>query len=84
MTSTAIAQPTVYLVIGSSAIARDEKGEILETVDWTDDNQPDWTDACICDFRGAGGEEGFKMLHDALEAAEANAKLIGDDIVRLP
>ena len=82
-------QPTVYLVLGGdsmvepSAIAYEDSGEILETVTWVD-GKPDWTDACICDFRGAGGVEGFDALRVALNAGERNMSLGGYDIVRVP
>lgn len=78
------AQPTVYLVIGPSAIAFDERGEILETVDWDPvTGKADWTNAGICDHRGGGGPEGYKALHTALNAAEANARLCGFPITRV-
>lgn len=76
-------QPTAYLVIGGSAIAHDERGEILETVDWVD-GKPDWTNAGICDHRGAGGDQGFSLLVSALAAAEQNAALVGYAPVRVP
>jgi len=77
-------QPTVYIVIGNSAIAY-ESGtkEILETVDWHN-GEPNWNFAGVCDMRGGGGAEGYKLLADALNAAEKNAKLIGYGIERVP
>ncbi len=75
-------QPTVYLVIGTSAIAFDDRGEILETVEWID-GRPDWRDAGICDHRGAGGDEGYRMLDNALRAAERNAELCGFTVERV-
>jgi hypothetical protein len=77
-------QPSVYLVIGPSAIAYDERGEILETVDWLEDGKPDWSNGGICDHRGGGGPEGFELLMVALDAGEKNAKLLGVDVVRIP
>ena len=77
-------QPTVYLVIGGSAIAFEEgTKEILETVDWKD-GQPDWSYAGVCDMRGGGGAEGYKLLAEALNAGEKNARLIGCGIERVP
>lgn len=89
MTAVTTDQPTVYLVIGetgiASAIAFQTDGEILETVDWTADGKPDWSEAGLCDDRGGGGREGFAALARALEAAETNAKLIGfDPVKRVP
>lgn len=68
---------TVSIKIGDSTIARDERGEILETVDYLPDGSPDWDAAGICDARGGGGEEGFRALVEALDAAERNARLVG-------
>lgn len=76
--------PTVYLVIDGSAIAFDEKREVVETVDWNDDGTPDWSTGGLCDHRGAGGQTGYVALTAALTAAEANATLIGSEIKRLP
>ena len=81
-------QPTVYIVIGDSAIAFGEAydnhpGEVLETVDFTEDGKPDWSGAGICDERGAGAD-GFSALLAALTAAETNARITGYDIVRVP
>jgi hypothetical protein len=76
--------PTVYLVIGPSAIAFEETGEILETVDWNGVNEPIWDGAGICDYRGGGGQGGFRLLHIALTAAEQNAAACGFDIQRIP
>lgn len=75
---------TCYLRIGNSAIAFEDSGEIVETVDYMSDGTPDWTNAGICDHRGAGGEDGYTQLRLALKAAEANARLAGYDIVRVP
>ena len=83
----ALGQPSVYLVIGTgnmaSAIAFDERSELVETVDFDDDGTPLWQDASICDHRGAGGPEGFAALHTALTAAERNAELCGIDVKRV-
>ena len=81
-------QPTVYIVIGSSAITKGDSyqnhpGEILETVEWNDDGTPNWTDAGICDTRGAG-VEAFYALVASLHFAEANARELGLDIERVP
>lgn len=77
-------QPTVYLVIGSSHIAfEEETGEILETVDLGDDWEPDWSQAGICDARGGGGQIGVMLLEIALRTAEANARLVGEDVKRV-
>ena len=76
--------PTVSLNIGDSTIAFEASGEILETVTYMDDGSPDWAAAGICDYRGAGGREGYDFLRTALEAAEFNAKLCGYEIVRVP
>lgn len=78
------APPTVYLRIGDSAIAFETSGEIIETVEYTEEGAPDWTTAGICDYRGSGGREGYDFLRTALEAAEFNAKAAGYDIVRVP
>lgn len=75
---------TCYLRIGNSAIAFEVTGEIIETVDYYSDGTPDWSTAGVCDFRGAGGREGYVALGRALEAAEENANLAGYDIVRVP
>lgn len=76
--------PTVSLRIGSSTMAFDQGGEILETVDYFSDGSPDWSTAGVCDHRGAGGDEGYAFLRRALESAETNAKLAGYDLRRLP
>jgi hypothetical protein len=75
--------PTVYLVLGGSAVTRDARGEIIETVDVFVDGTPDWSCGGICDHRGEGGPGGFALLDIALRAAEANARLIGFDIARI-
>lgn len=81
-------QPTVSLRIDGSVIAFEETGEILETVEYLADGSPDWSQAAVCDYRGGGGQEGFRLLREALEAAEANAALMvvggTDEIVRVP
>lgn len=91
-------QPTVMVLMGEpgrqSAIAFEEpgetglgtqyRGEILETVVFTHDGQPDWTEASICDHRGGGGEQGYAHLHEALTLLEKNARAIGFEIVRVP
>lgn len=78
-------QPTVYLVIDESAIAFDQRGEIVETVAWNQTNgEPIWSEAAICDPRGAGGHEGFGLLAQALQAAERNAELVGFEVERAP
>lgn len=82
--SATLTQPTVSLRIAESAIAYDEGGEVVETVDFNEDGTPDWTNAGICDFRGAGGEQGYRYLVAALDACEANAVVIGDEVVRVP
>jgi len=86
--TTTTATPTVVLLITSggstSAIAYEEGGEIIETVDFNDDGTPDWTSGGICDARGGGGQEGFTALAVSLAEAEKNARLLGIDIVRLP
>jgi hypothetical protein len=69
--------PTVYIRIGTSAIAHDAKGEIIETVDFNEDGTPDWIHGGICDARGERGDEAVLQLAAALGAAEANAKLVG-------
>jgi hypothetical protein len=79
-----MAAPNVYIVIGGSAIARDEKGEILETVDKTADGEWDWAGGGICDARGGGGAAGFALLDIALDAAEANARELGFELTRVP
>lgn len=75
--------PTVVILLAGSAIAFDEGGEILETVDYLEDGSPDWTTAAVCDPRGGGGAQGFAALGEALMAAERNAQLMGVDIVRV-
>lgn len=88
MTSTTTQQPTVYIVIDGSAIAYEESGEILEAVDFDASGKPIWSEAGVCDYRGGGGQEGFRLLKEALDAAEANAAMmvVGgmDEIVRVP
>ena len=81
-------QPTAYLVLGGSAFADpsacafDESGEVLETVEWKD-GKPDWTNAAICDHRGAGGAEGYQALVRSLKAAEENMALGGFEVIRI-
>lgn len=81
-------QPTVYLVLGGSAMqdpsacAFDEKGEVLESVEWVD-GRPDWTNASIADYRGLGEAEGYRLLVESLKAAEQNMALGGYEIVRI-
>lgn len=84
MNTTTDPTPTVYLRIGDSAIAFEASGEIIETVEYTEEGAPDWSKAGICDYRGAGGKEGYDHLHYALIAVESNAKLAGYEIVRVP
>lgn len=89
MPSTTITQPTVYLVMGGgdlnpSAIAYEDSGELLETVEWNEDGTPDWTNAGICDHRGSGAEEGFLALAKSVELAETNARMAGFEVVRVP
>ncbi len=79
--TTSTTQPTVYLMIDGAAIARDERGEILETDEFVE-GQPDWSEATVCDHRGIGGADGYAALEAALVAAEANALLIGSDPIR--
>lgn len=76
-------QPTVCLRIGHSSITFDERGELLETVEYDYDGDPDWSAAAICDGRGGGGEEGYRLLHQSLTSAERNAELIGYTIRRV-
>lgn len=80
-------QPTVYLMVGHdddwSALAFDDRGEILETVDFYTSGKPDWTTAGVCDHRGAGGGTGFRHLANALFFAEKNAQIVGHDIVHV-
>lgn len=76
--------PDVYIVIDEAALAFDERREVIETVDWNDDGKPDWTNGCICDHRGAGGAEGYKLLWTALVQAEANARLCGYEPKPIP
>lgn len=83
-TTTQSSQPTAYLMLGGSAIARDARGEVLETVDFDADGTPDWSGAGICDHRGGGGEQGYKLLVAALVAAEENARLCGFEVFRVP
>lgn len=84
MAASNAAQPSVYLVIEGSAIAYDDSGEIVETVEFVD-GLPVWADASICDHRGIGGAKGYNQLRTALEAAEANAAIVLDpkSIVRV-
>lgn len=81
-TSNATAQPTVYLVIAGSAVAYDDTGEIVETVEFAD-GLPVWADASICDHRGIGGVGGYNQLRTALDAAEANARHVTNMIIRV-
>lgn len=83
MTTTTDA-PNVYLVIDGSAIAYDEGGEVLETVEFLPDGTPDWSEAGGCDHRGMGGRNGFDALRDALDNAERNARFCGIEIRRVP
>lgn len=76
-------EPTVILIIGGTAIARDERGELLEAELWITPSA-DWKNATICDHRGGGGEEGYALLDLAVRAAEANASSVGFDIHRVP
>lgn len=83
-------QPTIYIVMTdkegkpASVIAREEGGEILETVEFLEDGSPDWRDGGICDSRGPGGEEGIQQLDRALKDAEANAVHVGFEIRHVP
>jgi hypothetical protein len=83
-------QPDVVIRIGESYITRADNGEILETVELgmmpgPDGNRaPDWAQAAICDPRGIGGDEGYRTLLDAVNAAEANAAMVLDrELVRV-
>jgi hypothetical protein len=76
-----VRQPTVWVKIGPSAIARDTSGELVETVDFLPDGQPDWTSAGICDGHGGGGDEGYRALCVAMKQAEDNAAMCGFDLV---
>lgn len=63
-----------------SWVARDERGEIVETVDVADDAGPDWSNAGICDHRGPDHDS----LVIAMDAAERNAIATGYELVRVP
>ena len=76
-------QPTVVLHIGDSAIAYDENGEIIETVEFSIDGVPDWRNAGCCDPRGSGGRLGLRALKKALDAGEENARYCGLGIRRV-
>lgn len=84
MTHTLEQTPTVYLRIGDSAIAFETSGEVLETVDFDESGEPNWSVAGVCDYRGGGGKEGYDHLRIALDAAEYNASLVGYTVVRVP
>jgi hypothetical protein len=75
--TTTTKQPTVYLMIGGSAITRDERGELIETVTCDKKGRPVWEEGGICDGRGTGGPEGYRALVRAMDEAEANANLLG-------
>ncbi len=81
--TTSTDQPSVYLHIEGSFIAKDDNGEILETVELNDDGTPNWTYAGGCDYRGVGGVQGYRQLVAALDAAEANAAMFVDSLVRV-
>lgn len=66
--------PTVYVVVGDSAMAHDERGEIVEAL-MTPEGAWDWENTGICDHRGSGGPEGYAALGAALNAAERVARL---------
>lgn len=84
MSPTAIqTQPSIVLKIGTSYVTRTERGEIIETVDVGPDGLPDWTDATICDHRGAGSLEGYEALVAALDNAERNAGDVGVEVERI-
>ena len=82
--------PTVLLQLtdpGSGSrswLAFSERGEILEAVDVDASGSPDWAAASICDARGTGGSAAYEALHAALSAGEANARLVGLEVRRVP
>ncbi len=76
-------QPTVYLMISGEAIAYSEDGEIIASCDFYNDGLPCWEYYAICDGRGAGGQYGYGCLKTALDAAEKNAQMIGEQIRRV-
>lgn len=78
-------EPDVILMLGGSAIAFTQKGEIVETVEFNAFNQPIWDNASICDPRGGGGGRGFDALGRAMQAAEENYELVfNEKPARLP
>lgn len=78
-------QPTVWLKIGPSYCALAENGEVLETVEVVPGTDlPNWEQAGVADYRGAGGKDGFAALYLALKNAERCAMKSFLDIVRLP
>lgn len=76
-------QPTVSLRIGDSTFAMTTSGEVLETVDYLPNGQPDWNTAGICDHRGVAGESGYDHLFEALNEAHINATLVYGNAKRL-
>ena len=75
--------PTITVRIGESYITRDYRGELLETVELTENGTPDWDEAAICDHRGIGGPEAYESLNAAIDALELNAAQCGEDVVHL-
>ncbi len=84
MTPTAQLQLTDPATGSRSWLAFSERGEILETVDVDALGVPDWDQATVADARGAGGAPAYEALHAALSAAEANARLVGLEVRRVP
>jgi hypothetical protein len=82
--STETQVPTVCLRIGTSSIAFEEGGEVIETVEYHEDGTPDWSYGGICDERGIADAEGFRALHESLRLAEHNAQLSGLEVRRVP
>lgn len=76
-------QPTVYLMLAGSAIAFDDTGEIVETVEFDEKGQPLWQHAGVCDDRGIGGPDGYDLIRTALRSAEANAMHLDGALVHV-
>lgn len=76
-------QPTVVVRLGSSWITRDQRGEIIETNDVDVSGRPDWSQGGICDHRGGGGAEGFRLLAEAMDGLEENARMVGLEVERI-
>lgn len=71
-------QPTIAVRIGDSHLARTRSGDIIETVEFDADGQPDWDAGTLADPRGIGGEQGYNALRTAFDALERNAELTQD------